>query len=65
VNAISTEDFRRQVHQMSGQMPGGVTETVARLRRESARPEGLRADPLALPGGAAGERAWRGRRRRD
>ena len=61
MNAISTEDFRRQVHQMSGQMPGGVTETVARLRRESARPEGLRADPLALPGGAAGERAWHDR----
>lgn len=42
-------------------MPGGVTETIARLRRESARPEGLQTDPLALPGGAAGERAWHDR----
>lgn len=57
MTALTTEAFRRQVQQM----PGGVTAAIERLRRESARPEGVRADPLALPGGAAGERAWHDR----
>lgn len=53
MTALTTEAFRRQVQQT----PGGAAEVLARLRRQSVRPEEVQADPLALPGGAAGERA--------
>ena len=54
MTALTTEAFLRQVQQT----PSGAAEVLARLRRQSVRPEGVQADPLALPGGVAGERAW-------
>lgn len=57
MTALTTEAFLRQVQQT----PSGAAEVLARLRRQSVRPEGVQADPLALPGGVAGERAWHDR----
>lgn len=57
MTALTTEAFRQHVQQT----PARAAEVLARLRRQSARPEEVRADPLALPGGAAGERAWHDR----
>lgn len=57
MTALTTEAFRQHVQQT----PARATEVLARLRQQSAHPEGVPADPLALPGGAAGERAWHDR----
>lgn len=57
MTALATEDFRRQVQQT----PARAAEIIERLRQQSIHPEGVRADPLALPGGSAGERAWHDR----
>ena len=57
MTALTTEAFRQHVQQT----PARSAEVLARLRRQSAPPEGVQADPLALPGGAAGERAWHDR----
>ena len=53
MTALTTEAFRQHVQQT----PARSAEVLARLRRQSVHPEGVQADPLALPGGAAGERA--------
>jgi hypothetical protein len=57
VTALTTEAFRQQVQQT----PARSAEVLARLRRQSVHPEEVQADPMALPGGAAGERAWHDR----
>ena len=57
MTALTTEAFLRQVQQT----PARSAEVLTRLRRQSVRPEGVPADPLALPGGAAGEHAWHDR----
>lgn len=57
MTALTTEAFLRQVQQT----PGGAAEVLARLRQQSVRVKGVQADPLALPGGAAGEHAWHDR----
>ena len=57
MTALTTEAFRQHVQQT----PARSTEVLARLRRQSTPPEGVQADPLVLPGGAAGERAWHDR----
>ena len=57
MTALTTEAFRQHVRQT----PARSAEVIERLRRQSAPPEGVQADPLVLPGGAAGERAWHDR----
>lgn len=57
MTALTTEAFRQHVQQT----PARAAAVLARLRQQSVRPEGVPADPLALPGGAAGERAWHDR----
>ena len=57
MTALTTEAFRQHVRQT----PARSAEVLERLRRQSAPPEGVQADPLVLPGGAAGERAWHDR----
>ena len=57
MTALTTEAFLRQVQQT----PARSAEVLTRLRRQSVRPEEVPADPLVLPGGAAGEHAWHDR----
>ena len=57
MTALTIEAFRQHVQQT----PARSAEVLARLRQQSTHPEGVRTDPLALPGGAAGERAWHDR----
>lgn len=58
MTALSTEQFCARVRE-THPSPARPADILARLRGESARPEGVVSDPLAAPGGAAGETALR------
>lgn len=60
MTALSTDQFRAHVRE-TRPSPDRAGDLLARLRGESARPESVVSDPLAPPGGDAGEQAERDR----